>query len=172
MNRVTGGDVPKEYIPAVDEGIRSAMLSGVLAGYNVVDVKATLWGGSYHEVDSSEIAFKIAGSIAFKEAMKKADPVLTEPIMKVCVSTPEEYVGDILGDLTSRRGTILGMDSTGSGREITANVPLSNMFGYATSMRSRTQGRANYTMEPSHYAEVPKSVSDQLFSEKGFGRSK
>ena len=172
INRVTGGDVPKEYIPAVDEGIRSAMLSGVLAGYNVVDVKATLWGGSYHEVDSSEIAFKIAGSIAFKEAMKKADPVLTEPIMKVCVSTPDEYVGDILGDLTSRRGTILGMDSTGSGREITANVPLSNMFGYATSMRSRTQGRANYTMEPSHYAEVPKSVSDQLFSEKGFGRSK
>ena len=172
INRVTGGDIPKEYIPAVDEGIRGAMLNGVLAGYNVVDVKATLTGGSFHEVDSSEIAFKIAGSMAFKEAMKKADPVLTEPIMKVSVTTPDDYMGSILGDLTARRGSILGMEQTASGSEVTAEVPLSNMFGYATAMRSATQGRANYSMEPSHYAEVPKSISEQLFSEKGFGRNK
>ena len=172
INKVTGGDIPKEYIPAVDEGIRGAMLTGVLAGYNVVDVKATLTGGSFHEVDSSEIAFKIAGSMAFKEAMKKADPVLTEPIMKVTVITPDDYMGAILGDLTSRRGSILGMEQTASGSEVNAEVPLSNMFGYATAMRSATQGRANYSMEPSHYAEVPKSITEQLFSEKGFGRNK
>ena len=172
INKVTGGDIPKEYIPAVDEGIRGAMLNGVLAGYNVLDVKATLTGGSFHEVDSSEIAFKIAGSMAFKEAMKKADPVLTEPIMKVTVITPDDYMGAILGDLTSRRGSILGMEQTASGSEVNAEVPLSNMFGYATAMRSATQGRANYSMEPSHYAEVPKSISEQLFSEKGFGRNK
>ncbi len=171
INKVTGGDIPKEYIPAVDEGIRGAMLNGVLAGYNVVDVKATLTGGSFHEVDSSEIAFKIAGSMAFKEAMKKADPVLTEPIMKVTVITPDDYMGAILGDLTSRRGSILGMEQTASGSEVNAEVPLSNMFGYATAMRSATQGRANYSMEPSHYAEVPKSITEQLFSEKGFGRN-
>ena len=172
INKVTGGDIPKEYIPAVDEGIRGAMLNGVLAGYNVLDVKATLTGGSFHEVDSSEIAFKIAGSMAFKEAMKKADPVLTEPIMKVTVITPDDYMGAILGDLTSRRGSILGMEQTASGSEVNAEVPLSNMFGYATAMRSATQGRANYSMEPSHYAEVPKSISEQLFAEKGFGRNK
>ncbi len=172
INKVTGGDIPKEYIPAVDEGIRGAMLNGVLAGYNVLDVKATLTGGSFHEVDSSEIAFKIAGSMAFKEAMKKADPVLTEPIMKVTVITPDDYMGAILGDLTARRGSILGMEQTASGSEVNAEVPLSNMFGYATAMRSATQGRANYSMEPSHYAEVPKSISEQLFSEKGFGRNK
>ncbi|MBE6540701.1 MAG: elongation factor G [Ruminococcaceae bacterium] len=172
INKVTGGDIPKEYIPAVDEGIRGAMLNGVLAGYNVLDVKATLTGGSFHEVDSSEIAFKIAGSMAFKEAMRKADPVLTEPIMKVTVITPDDYMGAILGDLTARRGSILGMEQTASGSEVNAEVPLSNMFGYATAMRSATQGRANYSMEPSHYAEVPKSISEQLFSEKGFGRNK
>ena len=172
INKVTGGDIPKEYIPAVDEGICGAMLNGVLAGYNVLDVKATLTGGSFHEVDSSEIAFKIAGSMAFKEAMKKADPVLTEPIMKVTVITPDDYMGAILGDLTSRRGSILGMEQTASGSEVNAEVPLSNMFGYATAMRSATQGRANYSMEPSHYAEVPKSISEQLFAEKGFGRNK
>ncbi|MBR4852167.1 MAG: elongation factor G [Clostridia bacterium] len=172
INKVTGGYIPKEYIPAVDEGIRGAMLNGVLAGYNVLDVKATLTGGSFHEVDSSEIAFKIAGSMAFKEAMKKADPVLTEPIMKVTVITPDDYMGAILGDLTSRRGSILGMEQTASGSEVNAEVPLSNMFGYATAMRSATQGRANYSMEPSHYAEVPKSISEQLFAEKGFGRNK
>jgi elongation factor G len=172
INKVTGGDIPKEYIPAVDEGIRGAMLNGVLAGYNVLDVKATLTGGSFHEVDSSEIAFKIAGSMAFKEAMRKADPVLTEPIMKVTVITPDDYMGAILGDLTSRRGSILGMEQTASGSEVNAEVPLSNMFGYATAMRSATQGRANYSMEPSHYAEVPKSISEQLFAEKGFGRNK
>ena len=148
------------------------MLNGVLAGYNVLDVKATLTGGSFHEVDSSEIAFKIAGSMAFKEAMRKADPVLTEPIMKVTVITPDDYMGAILGDLTSRRGSILGMEQTASGSEVNAEVPLSNMFGYATAMRSATQGRANYSMEPSHYAEVPKSISEQLFAEKGFGRNK
>ena len=172
INKVTGGDIPKEYIPAIDEGIRGAMLNGVLAGYNVVDVKATLTGGSFHEVDSSEIAFKIAGSMAFKDAMKKANPVLTEPIMKVTVITPDDYMGAILGDLTSRRGSILGMEQTASGSEVNAEVPLSNMFGYATAMRSATQGRANYSMEPSHYAEVPKSITEQLFSEKGFGKNR
>ncbi len=146
------------------------MLSGVLAGYNVVDVKVTLYDGSYHEVDSSEMAFKIAGSMAFKEAMKKADPVLLEPIMKVVVIVPEEYMGDVIGDLNARRGMIQGMDAVSGAQQITAMVPLSEMFGYATDMRSKTQGRGQYTMEPDHYAEVPKSVSESIISrtrEKG-----
>ena len=162
INKVVGGNIPKEYIPAVDEGIRGAMQSGVLAGYNVVDVKVTLNDGSYHEVDSSEMAFKIAGSMAFKEAMRKADPVLTEPIMKVVVTTPEEYMGDVIGDLNSRRGAIQGMENVGGAQQITAMVPLSEMFGYATDMRSKTQGRGQYTMEPDHYAEVPKSIAETI----------
>ena len=164
INKVVGGNIPKEYIPAVDEGIRGAMQSGVLAGYNVVDVKVTLNDGSYHEVDSSEMAFKIAGSMAFKEAMRKADPVLTEPIMKVVVTTPEEYMGDVIGDLNSRRGAIQGMENVGGAQQITAMVPLSMMFGYATDMRSKTQGRGQYTMEPDHYAEVPKSIAETIAS--------
>ena len=162
VNKITGGVVPKEYIPAVDAGIQGAMNSGVLAGYNVVDVKATLFDGSYHEVDSSELAFKIAGSMAFKEAMVKADPVLTEPIMKVAVIAPDDYVGDVLGDLTSRRGLIQGMEPVSGAQQISANVPLAEMFGYATDLRSRTQGRGTYTMEPSHFSEVPKNVREQL----------
>ena len=166
INNIVGGAIPKEYIPAVDQGIRGAMLSGVLAGYNVVDVKVTLYDGSYHEVDSSEMAFKIAGSMAFKEAMRKADPVLLEPIMKVSVIVPEEYMGDVIGDLNSRRGMIQGMEAIAGAQRINAHVPLSEMFGYATDMRSKTQGRGQYTMEPSHYAEVPKSVSDSIISER------
>ena len=164
VNNIVGGVIPKEYIPAVDQGIRGAMLSGVLAGYNVVDVKVTLYDGSYHEVDSSEMAFKIAGSMAFKEAMRKADPVLLEPIMKVSVIVPEEYMGDVIGDLNSRRGMIQGMEAISGAQRINAHVPLSEMFGYATDMRSKTQGRGQYTMEPSHYAEVPKSVSESIIS--------
>ena len=167
VNAVVGGAIPKEYIPAVDQGIQGAMLSGVLAGYNVVDVKVTLYDGSYHEVDSSEMAFKIAGSMAFKEAMRKADPVLMEPIMKVTVITPEEYMGDVIGDLTSRRGMILGMDAIPGAQQVNAEVPLSEMFGYATDMRSKTQGRGQYTMEPAHYAEVPKNISEKIISERG-----
>ena len=164
VNEIVGGAIPKEYIPAVDNGIQGAMLSGVLAGYNVVDVKVTLYDGSYHEVDSSEMAFKIAGSMAFKTAMKKADPVLLEPIMKVSVIVPEEYMGDVIGDINSRRGMIQGMEAMSGAQRINAQVPLSEMFGYATDMRSRTQGRGQYTMEPSHYAEVPKSVSEQIIA--------
>ena len=164
VNGVVGGSIPKEYIPAVDQGIQGAMLSGVIAGYNVVDVKVTLYDGSYHEVDSSEMAFKIAGSMAFKEAAKKADPVLLEPIMKVTVITPEDYMGDIIGDLNSRRGMILGMDAIPGAQQINSEVPLSEMFGYATDMRSKTQGRGQYTMEPAHYSEVPKSVSEAIIS--------
>ncbi len=167
VNAVVGGAIPKEYIPAVDQGIQGAMLSGVLASYNVVDVKVTLYDGSYHEVDSSEMAFKIAGSMAFKEAMRKADPVLMEPIMKVTVITPEEYMGDVIGDLNSRRGMILGMDAIPGAQQVNAEVPLSEMFGYATDMRSKTQGRGQYTMEPAHYAEVPKNISDKIISERG-----
>ena len=167
VNAVVGGAIPKEYIPAVDQGIQGAMQSGVLAGYNVVDVKVTLYDGSYHEVDSSEMAFKIAGSMAFKEAMRKADPVLMEPIMKVTVITPEEYMGDVIGDLNSRRGMILGMDAIPGAQQVNAEVPLSEMFGYATDMRSRTQGRGQYTMEPAHYAEVPKNISEKIISERG-----
>ena len=167
VNAVVGGAIPKEYIPAVDQGIQGAMLSGVLAGYNVVDVKVTLYDGSYHEVDSSEMAFKIAGSMAFKEAMRKADPVLMEPIMKVTVITPEEYMGDVIGDLNSRRGMILGMDAIPGAQQVNAEVPLSEMFGYATDMRTKTQGRGQYTMEPAHYAEVPKNISEKIISERG-----
>ena len=169
INKIVGGAIPKEYIPAVDAGIQGAMQSGVLAGYNVVDVKVTLYDGSYHEVDSSEMAFKIAGSMAFKEAMRKGDPVLLEPIMKVVVTTPEEYTGDVIGDLNSRRGMIQGMDALSSGTQVTAEVPLSEMFGYATTLRSKTQGRGNYVMEPSHYAEVPKSVAGQIISSRSKG---
>ena len=167
VNTVVGGAIPKEYIPAVDEGIRGAMNSGVLAGYNVVDVKVNLFDGSYHEVDSSEMAFKIAGSMAFKAAMKKADPVLTEPIMKVDVTTPDEYMGDVIGDLNSRRGQINGMEPITEGtQQINAFVPLAEMFGYATDLRSKTQGRATYSMEPSHYAEVPKSIMEKIITRK------
>jgi elongation factor G len=163
INSVTGGAIPKEFIEPVNQGIQSAMQNGVLAGYNVVDVKVTLYDGSYHEVDSSEMAFKIAGSMAFKEAMRKADPVLTEPMMKVTTITPNEYVGDIMGDFNSRRGTILSMNDSGTGvTEIVAHVPLSEMFGYATDMRSKSQGRAQYSMEPSHFAVVPKSIQEGI----------
>ena len=167
VNAVVGGAIPKEYIPAVDQGIQGAMLSGVLAGYNVVDVKVTLYDGSYHEVDSSEMAFKIAGSMAFKEAARKADPVILEPMMKVVVTVPDEYMGDVIGDLNSRRGLISGMEAVSGAQQINAMVPLSEMFGYATDMRSKTQGRGQYTMEPDHYAEVPKFVSDNIISERG-----
>ena len=167
VNAITGGVIPKEYIPAVEAGIRSAMESGVLAGYNVVDVKVTLVFGSYHEVDSSEIAFKVAASMAFKEAMRKADPTLTEPIMKVTVIVPDTYMGDVMGDIIKRRGEIIRNESqTGGIWEIDAYVPLSEMFGYATALRSRTQGRGQYTMEPSHFAEVPKSVLDNIVSKR------
>ena len=166
VNAVVGGAIPKEYIPAVDQGIQGAMQTGILAGYNVVDVKVTLYDGSYHEVDSSEMAFKIAGSMAFKEAMRKADPVLMEPIMKVVVTVPDEYMGDVIGDLNSRRGMILGMDAVSGAQQINAEVPLSEMFGYATDMRSKTQGRGQYVMEPAHYSEVPKSVSEGIISDR------
>ncbi|MBQ9416542.1 MAG: elongation factor G [Clostridia bacterium] len=168
INAVTGGAIPKEYIEPVNQGIQGAMQSGVLAGYNVVDVKVTLYDGSYHEVDSSEMAFKIAGSLAFKEASKLADPVLTEPIMKVTVVLPSEYMGDVMGNLIGRRGQILGTEDNNGTTEISANVPLSEMFGYATDLRSRTQGRGQYTMEPSHFAEVPKSIMETIIkSRKG-----
>ena len=166
VNNIVGGAIPKEYIPAVDSGIQGAMLSGVLAGYNVVDVKVTLYDGSFHEVDSSEMAFKIAGSMAFKSAMRKASPVILEPIMKVAVTVPDEYLGDIMGDLSSRRGAIQGMEQMPGAQRINAMVPLSEMFGYATDMRSRTQGRGQYSMEPSHYAEVPKSISEKIVSSR------
>ena len=162
INAVTGGVIPKEFIPAVDDGIRGAMQAGVLAGYNVVDVKVTLYDGSYHEVDSSEMAFKIAGSMAFKEAMRKADPVLTEPIMKVVVTTPDEYMGDVMGDISSRRGSILGMESNNGVTQITCHIPLAETFGYTTVLRSKTQGRASSAMEPSHFSEVPKSIQDEI----------
>ncbi len=164
IDKTVGGVIPKEYIPAVDAGIRGAMQSGILAGYNVVDVKVTLWDGSYHEVDSSELAFKIAGSMAFKDAMAKADPTLTEPIMKVTINVPDNYLGDVNGDIVSRRGQIQSLDQQNGNSEIKAFVPLSEMFGYATSLRSRTQGRGTYVMEPSHFAEVPKSVLEKIVS--------
>ena len=166
INKVVGGAIPKEYIPAVDAGIQGAMQSGVLAGYNVVDVKVTLYDGSFHEVDSSELAFKIAGSMAFKEAMKKADPVLTEPIMNVNVTVPEEYLGDVIGDLNSRRGQIQGMDTDNGTSRVKAFVPLAEMFGYVNDLRSKTQGRGVYVMEPSHYAEVPNSIQEKIISGK------
>ncbi len=165
-NTVVGGAIPKEYIPAVEAGIKSAMQSGVLAGYNVVDVKVNLYDGSYHEVDSSEMAFKIAGSMAFKDAMAKADPVLTEPIMKVVVTTPEEYMGDVIGDINQRRGQVNSMDTVSGAYQINAFVPLSEMFGYSTALRSRTQGRGNYVMEPDHFAEVPKSIREKMSDKK------
>ncbi len=166
INKVVGGAIPKEYIPAVDAGIRGAMQSGVLAGYPVVDVKVTLYDGSYHEVDSSEMAFKIAGSMAFKEAMRKGDPVILEPIMKVVVIVPEDYMGDVIGDLNSRRGQIQGMEARVGAQQINAFVPLSEMFGYSNDLRSKTQGRGQYTMEPSHYIEVPKSIADKIISDR------
>ncbi len=163
-NKIVGGAIPKEYIPAVDAGIQGAMQSGVLAGYPVVDIKVELYDGSYHEVDSSEMAFKIAGSMALKEALRKAQPVIMEPIMKVVVVVPEDYMGDVIGDLNSRRGQIQGMEARAGAQQINAFVPLSEMFGYATDLRSRTQGRGNYSMEPSHYVEVPKSISEKIVS--------
>ena len=166
VNNIVGGAIPKEYIPAVDQGIQGAMLSGVVAGYNVVDVKVELYDGSYHEVDSSEMAFKIAGSMAFKNAMKKADPVLLEPIMKVTVITPEEYLGDVIGDLNSRRGMIQSMEADNGVQRVIAHVPLSEMFGYATDMRSKTQGRGQYVMEPDTYAEVAKNIAEKIMSER------
>ena len=167
VNAVVGGAIPKEYIPAVDAGIQGAMQSGVLAGYNVVDLRATLVDGSYHEVDSSEMAFKIAASMAFKEGMKKSDPVIKEPIMLVNVIMPDEYMGDVMGDITSRRGMIQKMEARSGGvQQITANVPLSEMFGYATDLRSRTQGRGQYTMEPSHYSEVPRSIQEKIMNDR------
>ncbi len=167
IDKTGGGSVPKEFIPAVDAGIQGAMQSGVVNGYNVVDVIATLYDGSFHEVDSSELAFKIAGSMAFREAMKKADPTLTEPIMLVNVIVPEEYMGDVIGDINARRGQIQGINGHNGIQQITAHVPLSEMFGYATDLRSRSQGRGQYTMEPSHYAEVPKSILEKITSTSG-----
>ena len=166
VNAVTGGAIPKEFIPAVDTGIQGAMMAGVLAGYPVVDTKVTLYDGSFHEVDSSELAFKIAGSMAFKDAMSKADPVILEPIMKVNVTVPEEYMGDVMGDLNSRRGMIEGMDAIPGAQQIRARVPLSEMFGYATDLRSKTQGRGQYVMEPGVYAEVPKSISEKIITSR------
>ena len=169
VNGIVGGAIPKEYIPAVDNGIQGAMKSGILAGYPVVDVKVTLWDGSYHEVDSSEIAFSIAGSMAFKDAMKKADPVIMEPIMKVDVVVPDEYMGNVIGDLNSRRGAIQNQESTDGTARVTAMVPLSEMFGYATDLRSKTQGRGQYSMEPADYQQVPKSVADKIMTERNKG---
>ena len=163
-NAIVGGAIPKEYIPAVDAGIQGALQTGILAGYPVVDVKVELYDGSYHEVDSSEMAFKIAGSMAIKEALRKAGSIILEPIMKVVVITPEDYMGDVIGDLNSRRGQIQGMEPRNGSEEITAMVPLSEMFGYATDLRSRTQGRGQYSMEPSHYIEVPKSIAESIMS--------
>jgi len=167
VNNIVGGAIPKEYIPAVDAGIQGAMQNGVLAGYNVVDVKVTLYDGSYHEVDSSEMAFKIAGSMAFKEAMKKSDPVIKEPIMLVNVIVPDDYLGFVIGDLSSRRGLVKSQEVRSGGvTQVTADVPLSEMFGYATDLRSGTQGRGQYTMEPSHYSEVPKNIQETIISSK------
>ncbi len=166
VSEIVGGAIPKEYIPAIDAGIKGAMLSGVVAGYPVVDVKVTLYDGSYHEVDSSEMAFKIAGSMAFKEAMRKAGPTLLEPIMKVCAIVPDEYMGDVIGDLNSRRGQIQGYEMRSGAQQIDAMVPLAEMFGYATDLRSRTQGRGQYTMEPSHYIELPKGLQEKLINKR------
>ena len=167
INAVTGGTIPKEYIPAVDQGIQGALHAGVLAGYPVVDVKVTLYDGSYHEVDSSEMAFKIAGSMAFKEACRKANPAILEPIMKVSVTVPDEYMGTVIGDITARRGNILGQITRTGAVQVDANVPLAEMFGYATDLRSKTQGRGNYSMEPSHNAELPKSKTEEIIKIRG-----
>ncbi len=166
INGTVGGSIPKEYIPAVDKGIQGAMKAGVLAGYPVVDVKITLFDGSYHEVDSSEMAFSMAGSMAFKEAMRKCDPVITEPIMKVLVITPDDYLGDVIGDLNSRRGQIQGMDALNGVQRVNAVVPLAQMFGYATDLRSKTQGRGQYVMEPSHYDPIPKNIAEQIIASR------
>ena len=166
VNAITGGSIPKEYIGPVDQGIKGAMAAGVLAGYQVVDVKVTLYDGSYHDVDSSEMAFKIAGSMAFKEAMRKADPVILEPIMKVIVIVPEDYMGDVIGDLNSRRGQIQGMEARPGAQQINALVPLSEMFGYSSDLRSKTQGRGQYSMEPDSYIEVPKSIAEKIMSKR------
>ena len=168
-NAIVGGVIPKEYIPAVDSGIQGAMEAGVLAGYPVVDVKVTLYDGSYHEVDSSEMAFKIAGSMAFKEACRKAQPVILEPIMKVSVIVPEEYMGDVIGDISARRGNVTGMEARNGSQQVDAFVPLANMFGYATDLRSKTQGRGQYTMEPSHYVELPKSLQEEIVAKRNMG---
>jgi elongation factor G len=169
INGIVGGTVPKEYIPAVSHGIQEAMRNGVIAGFPVVDIKAKLYDGSYHDVDSDELSFKVAGSIAFKEGARKAKPVLLEPIMDVEVVTPEEYLGDVMGDLNSRRGKIEGFSARKDAQVIKATVPLSEMFGYATILRSMTQGRAIYTMQFAHYAEVPKSIADEI-AEKTLGK--
>jgi elongation factor G len=166
VNAVVGGVIPKEFIPAVEAGVKGAMLTGVLAGFNVVDVKVTLFDGSYHEVDSSEMAFKIAGSMAFKEAMKKAAPVLMEPIMKIAVTVPDEYIGDVIGDINGRRGEMREMETRIGATQVNAFIPLSSMFGYATDLRSKTQGRGQYVMEPSHYTQVPKSIADNIIGER------
>ena len=166
VNALVGGAIPKEYVPAIDAGIQGAMFSGVLAGYPVVDVKVTLYDGSYHEVDSSEMAFKIAGSMAFKEACQKAGPTLLEPIMKVCVIVPDEYMGDVIGDLNSRRGQIQGFEARSGAQQIDAFVPLAEMFGYATDLRSCTQGRGQYTMEPAHYIEIPKNIQEKIINQR------
>jgi elongation factor G len=165
-NAVVGGSIPKEYIPAVDAGIQGAMKSGILAGYEVVDVKVELYDGSYHEVDSSEMAFKIAGSIAFKEALKKANSVLMEPIMKVAVIVPDDYLGTVIGDLSSRRGMIQGQEARTGSTQVDALVPLSSMFGYTSDLRSNTQGRGQYTMEPHSYQEVPKSIAEDIIANR------
>ena len=167
VNAIVGGVIPKEFIPAVDQGIQGSMQAGVLAGFPVVDVKVTLYDGSYHEVDSSELAFKIAGSMAFKEACQKAKPIVLEPIMKVSVITPNDFVGTVTGDITGRRGSITGTEMRSGATQIDALVPLSNMFGYATDLRSRTQGRANYSMEPSHYVPLPKGLQEELLRKRG-----
>ena len=166
INKVTGGAIPKEYIPSIDQGIQGAMQSGILAGYEVVDIKVTVFDGSYHEVDSSEMAFKICGSMAFKEACQKAGPTLLEPIMKVVVTTPDDYLGDVMGDINSRRGQIAGTEMRNGAAIVESNVPLSTMFGYATDLRSKTQGRATYSMEPSHFVELPKNLQDALVSSR------
>ena len=165
-DKTVGGSIPKEYIPAIDNGIREAKQSGVLAGYETVDFKVTVIDGSYHEVDSSEMAFKIAGSMAFKEGMRKADPVIMEPIMRVEIDLPEEYLGDVMGNVSSRRGNLLGMESINGSQQIRAEIPLSEMFGYATDLRSRTQGRGNYTMTFDHYSEVPRNISEKIIGDR------
>lgn len=166
MNEIVGGVIPKEYIPAVDKGIQEQMLNGVLGGYPIEDVRVTLYDGSFHDVDSNEMAFKIAGSMGFRDGALKADPVLMEPIMKVEVITPEDYMGDVMGDLNRRRGVVQGMEDLPSGKYIKAEVPLSEMFGYATDLRSATQGRATYSMEFTKYAEAPKVVSDAVVTQR------
>ena len=166
-NAIVGGAIPKEYIPAVDQGIQGAMQAGVLAGYPVVDVKVTLYDGSFHEVDSSEMAFKIAGSMAFKEACRKAGPVLLEPIMKVSVTVPDDYLGNVIGDLNSRRGQIQGQENRTGATQVDSLVPLANMFGYATDLRSSTQGRGQYSMEPHSYVQIPKNIAEKIVAERG-----